>query len=85
MPISRRHLLFASAAGLLRSQHPGQRAKGRDEADQLSPRRQTRNAGEGFVDEITLAEDFFVRCHTYTPQIKLEDWKLTIDGLVEIR
>ncbi len=37
---------------------------------------------EGFVDEITPTGSFFVRCHTYTPDVKLSDWKLTIDGLV---
>jgi DMSO/TMAO reductase YedYZ molybdopterin-dependent catalytic subunit len=37
----------------------------------------------GFVDEITPVEHFFVRCHTYIPEVKLADWKLKIDGLVE--
>ncbi len=35
------------------------------------------------MDEITPTEAFFDRSHTYTPQVKAEDWKLTISGLVE--
>ncbi len=38
---------------------------------------------EGFIDEITPVEHFFVRSHTYVPEVKLADWKLKIDGLVE--
>lgn len=38
---------------------------------------------EGFTDEITPTEDFFVRCHTYTPQVKESDWQLTIGGRVD--
>ena len=38
---------------------------------------------EGFVDEITPTKNFFVRTHTYVPEVKLADWKLTINGLVE--
>ena len=38
---------------------------------------------DGFVDEITPTEHFFVRCHTYTPVVKEAEWKLQIDGLVE--
>jgi DMSO/TMAO reductase YedYZ molybdopterin-dependent catalytic subunit len=38
---------------------------------------------EGFVDEITPVEHFFVRSHTYIPEVKEPDWKLVIDGLVE--
>ncbi len=37
---------------------------------------------EFLIDEITPTSGFFVRCHTYTPQVKLAEWKLTVDGLV---
>ena len=37
---------------------------------------------EGFIDEITPVEHFFVRSHTMTPEVKLPDWKLAIAGLV---
>jgi len=37
---------------------------------------------DGFVDEITPVEHFFVRSHTYIPEVKERDWKLVIDGLV---
>src|SRR5580692_985077 len=38
---------------------------------------------EGFVDEITPMEHFFVRCHTMIPKVNMADWKLEISGLVE--
>src|SRR4051812_22825951 len=38
---------------------------------------------EGFVDEITPTEHFFVRCHTMTPKVDAATWKLEITGLVE--
>jgi sulfite oxidase len=40
---------------------------------------------EGFVDEITPVEHFFVRSHTYIPEVKTQNWKLEIDGLVDRR
>ncbi len=38
---------------------------------------------DGFLDWITPIDRFFVRCHTYTPVIKLNDWSLKVDGAVE--
>jgi len=38
---------------------------------------------DAFVDEITPVRNFFVRSHTLIPEVKLADWKLSIDGLVE--
>jgi sulfite oxidase len=37
----------------------------------------------GFLDEITPVEHFFVRCHTYIPDVSLSDWRLQIGGLVD--
>jgi DMSO/TMAO reductase YedYZ molybdopterin-dependent catalytic subunit len=36
----------------------------------------------GFRDWITPGEHFFVRSHHYTPEVKLSEWSLKIDGLV---
>lgn len=37
---------------------------------------------EGFKDWITPVEHFYVRNHHYTPDVKLSDWSLKIDGVV---
>ncbi len=36
----------------------------------------------GFKDWITPADQMFVRCHHYTPEVKLSDWNLRIEGQV---
>jgi DMSO/TMAO reductase YedYZ molybdopterin-dependent catalytic subunit len=36
----------------------------------------------GFSDYLTPIERFFVRSHTYTPRIDVNEWRLTIDGVV---
>jgi DMSO/TMAO reductase YedYZ molybdopterin-dependent catalytic subunit len=83
MATTRRNLLFASAAALLcRS------ARSADEQRAgmitLSPRpADLETPVDGFVDEITPVERFFVRSHTYVPEVKEREWKLVIDGLVE--
>ena len=83
MSISRRELLLASAAGLL-ARPAGSAEKTAPKPFELSPLpTDLEMPVEGFVDEITPTESFFVRCHTYTPQVKMSNWKLTIDGLVE--
>src|SRR5580700_4003626 len=81
--INRRHLLFASAAALLT-----RTARSADEQSAglitLSPRpADLEMPVDGFVDEITPIEHFFVRSHTYIPDVKERDWRLVIDGLVE--
>ena len=38
---------------------------------------------DGFTDWITPIDRFFVRCHTYTPKVKLSEWSLKVDGKVE--
>jgi DMSO/TMAO reductase YedYZ molybdopterin-dependent catalytic subunit len=37
---------------------------------------------DGFSDEITPTHHFFVRCHTYVPDVRVADWKLKVDGLI---
>lgn len=78
MAISRRDLLLTSAAALAaRTVQPA-------DLITLSPRpADLEMPVAGFIDEITPVESFFVRCHTYTPEVKLSDWKLQIDGMVE--
>jgi sulfite oxidase len=85
MAITRRNLLFASAAALL-----SRPARSGDEQNAgmitLSPRpADLEMPVDGFVDEITPVEHFFVRSHTYIPEVKARDWKLEIDGLVDRR
>ena len=36
----------------------------------------------GFKDWITPASQMFVRCHHYTPEVKLSGWNLRIEGVV---
>ena len=88
MSLSRRRLLLASAAGLL-SRPAGlieqaNAAKSDLAPIVLSPQPLDREMPlAGFVDEITPTDEFFVRSHTYIPQVKLADWTLKIDGLVD--
>ncbi len=37
---------------------------------------------DGFKDYITPFEHFFVRTHVYVPTVKLDDWRLKVDGEV---
>jgi len=76
--MNRRDLLLTGAAALLPPTAPA--------ADliTLSPRPLDLEMPlDGFLSEITPVEHFFVRCHTYTPDVKLADWKLELDGLVD--
>ena len=82
MSLTRRSLIFAGTAGLL-ARTAGSAEKAALTPIELSPKPEDHEMPvEGFVDEITPTENFFVRCHTYTPQVTLADWKLSIDGLV---
>jgi sulfite oxidase len=81
--ITRRNLLLASAAALLSRTARSADAQ-RAGMITLSPRPfDLEMPVDGFVDEITPVERFFVRSHTYIPEVKERDWKLVIDGLVE--
>ena len=83
MSLTRRNLILTGAAALA-----ARSARTADETTggliTLSPRPvDLEMPVGGFVDEITPTEHFFVRCHTYTPEVKLSEWKLQIDGQVE--
>jgi sulfite oxidase len=83
MALTRRSLLFASTAALwARPARPAEEQ--RAGMITLSPRPLDLEMPlDGFVDEITPVEHFFVRSHTYIPEVKLPEWKLVVDGLVE--
>ncbi len=82
MKLTRRGLFLTGAAALLSR---GNRAAGLSGSlITLSPSpKDLEMPVEGFIDEITPVEHFFVRCHTLIPQIKLPEWKLEIGGLVD--
>lgn len=84
MTISRRKLFFTAAAGILpRLMRAGDPA-GQAGMIVRSPRpADLETALNGFQTWITPIDRFFVRCHTYTPQVNLKDWSLKIDGVVE--
>jgi hypothetical protein len=84
MIISRRGLFAGATAAVL-----SHALRGADQADQSrmiikSPRPEDLEMPlDGFMDWITPIDRFFVRCHTYTPKVNLNDWSLKIDGVVE--
>jgi len=83
MPLTRRDLLFTATASLLAGNTGRSAEKSGTSLITLSPRpADLEMPVSGFIDEITPVEHFFVRCHTYTPEVKLADWNLKIDGLV---
>lgn len=83
MTIGRRTFLAGFAALIPRISRPA------DQADLTrmivrSPRPEDLEMPlDGFVDWITPIDRFFVRCHTYTPSVDLNDWSLKIDGHVD--
>jgi len=83
MTISRRNLFLSAGAGLL------SRLRAADPADPSlmivrSPRPEDLEMPlDGFTDWITPIDRFFVRSHTYTPNVNLKEWSLKIDGTVE--
>jgi len=83
MEITRRNLLLTSVAAFLARR--ANSAEGESAGMiTLSPRPVDLEMPlEGFIDEITPIEHFFVRCHTYIPEVKPAEWKLEISGLVD--
>lgn len=84
MRVSRRALFISATAAML-----PKILGGADEADQSrmmvrSPRPEDLEMPlDGFTDWITPVDRFFVRCHTYTPKVNLNEWSLKIDGRVD--
>jgi DMSO/TMAO reductase YedYZ molybdopterin-dependent catalytic subunit len=80
-----RRMLMAGAAAAVLPRFLG----GADQADQSrmivrSPRPEDLEMPlDGFTDWITPIDRFFVRCHTYTPKVSLNEWNLKIDGKVD--
>jgi DMSO/TMAO reductase YedYZ molybdopterin-dependent catalytic subunit len=81
MTISRRRLLFSSAAAALL---PGNARSASTGMITLSPQPlDLEMPVDDFIDEFTPVPSFFIRSHTLIPEVKLADWTLSIDGLVE--
>src|ERR1700733_8257431 len=84
MIINRRRLFVGATAAVL-----SRVLRGADQADPSrmnvrSPRPEDLEMPlDGFIDWITPIDRFFVRCHTYTPKVNLNEWSLKIDGVVE--
>src|SRR5208337_4854329 len=84
MTISRRKMFAGAIAAVL-----PRFLRAADQADQSrmivrSPRPEDLEMPlDGFTDWITPIDRFFVRCHTYTPQVDLSEWSLKIDGKVD--
>jgi sulfite oxidase len=81
MAISRRQILLSTVGAALvpqavQSADPGMITLSPQPLDLEMP-------VEDFVTEITPVKNFFVRSHSLIPDVKLADWKLTLDGLVE--
>lgn len=82
MPLSRRRL-FALAAGA-----PALALLGADRPKRNMIALSTRPEDyemplDGFLEEITPIDRFFVRSHHYTPDVDLKDWALEVTGSVE--
>jgi DMSO/TMAO reductase YedYZ molybdopterin-dependent catalytic subunit len=82
MPLSRRRLL-ALAAGA-----PALTLAGADRPKRNMIALSTRPEDyemplDGFLEEITPVDRFFVRSHHYTPDVDLKDWALEVTGSVE--
>jgi len=81
MTITRRKLFVGSSAAIL-----SRILKAADQSRLVvrSPRPQDLEMPlDGFLDWITPIDRFFVRCHTYTPSVNLNEWSLKIDGRVD--
>src|SRR5215470_13892116 len=82
--MNRRQLLLAATAPFLARKLSA--AEGVDSSRMIvrSPRPQDLEMPlDGFTEWITPLDRFFVRCHTYTPQVSLAEWSLKIDGAVD--
>jgi DMSO/TMAO reductase YedYZ molybdopterin-dependent catalytic subunit len=78
MTFSRRNFFALAAAGVISAQD---RAK--VGMNVLSTRPEDLEMPlSGFRDYITPVEHFFVRTHVYVPTVKLNDWRLSVDGEV---
>jgi sulfite oxidase len=84
MIISRRRLFAGATAAVL--SHVLRGANQADPSRMIvrSPRPEDLEMPlDGFRDWITPIDRFFVRCHTYTPKVNLNEWSLKIDGVVD--
>jgi sulfite oxidase len=84
LPLTRRTLLATAAGAML-----PRLLRSADQADLSrmivrSPKPEDLEMPlDGFTEWITPIDRFFVRCHSYTPTVKLSEWSLKIDGKVD--
>src|ERR1700676_3261020 len=84
MTISRRMLLVSAAAAALPRMNRAAVQTDQSRMFVRSPRPEDVEMPlDGFTDWITPIDRFFVRCHSYTPQVTLSEWGLKIDGRVD--
>ena len=82
MTITRRNLLrVAASAGFLSRHAAGDESTAGLIINSARPKDYEMSL-EGFKDWITPEAHFYVRNHHYSPEVKLADWSLKIDGLV---
>jgi sulfite oxidase len=82
MKLTRRAVVLTAASALLSRRRIGAESSGG--LITLSPApKDLEMPLEGFIDEITPVNQFFVRCHTLVPQVEIAGWKLEVAGLVE--
>src|SRR5690242_8444252 len=84
MTLNRRKLMLSAAAGFLTRMT--QAADHVDASRMIvrSPRPQDLEMKlDGFQEWITPIDRFFVRSHTYTPEVNAAQWSLRVDGLVD--
>jgi DMSO/TMAO reductase YedYZ molybdopterin-dependent catalytic subunit len=82
--ISRRGLFAGAIAAALPRILGGEHQADSSRMTVLSPKPEDLEMPlDGFTEWITPVDRFFVRCHTYTPKVNLNEWSLKIDGVVE--
>lgn len=85
---SRRQFFAMAAGGLVWAQEGGRRSPNADRAKKDMIVRSVRPEDlemppAGFGDYITPIEHFYVRTHVYVPDVKLQDWRLKVEGEVQ--
>ena len=76
--LTRRNLFALAAGGLLL----GQDRASRDMIVLAARPEDLEMPLSGFADYITPAEHFFVRTHVYVPNVKIDNWRLKVEGEV---
>lgn len=80
--LTRRQAFAAVAGGVLSASLRGQEPTKRDMIVRSTRPLDLEMPLSGFADAITPLDHFFVRTHVYAPTVKLDTWRLTVDGNV---